>query len=144
MQTQEDALNYSKTFLSPTYFLQYSQLFDKAADAVKNDPVLLDRVNDARLSLDYYAVKLFKIKGQDILGNLSPSMKNNLRQRFKNSVKRLKVKFTADANQQPIDKYLDAYVPAETLPKAAVATVMLAAGGSYIGARKRKKSTTSA
>ncbi len=125
LQTQEDALNYSNTFLAPSFIRQYYQIFDQAANAVKSDPMLLNRVNDARLSLDYYAVKLLQSKGTASLGNLSNASKQELRQRFKSSVSRLKVKYAADAKQQPIDKYLQDFSP--THPAQPVAFTLAAA-----------------
>ncbi len=142
---QEDAQTYSNTFLTSSLIQQYNSIFDNAANAVKSDPVLSDRVNNARFAVDYFAIRMMKEKGKSSLSNISQPVLDQLRQRFKNTVKRMNIKFTGDASQKPIDPYLDVFVPGNTMSKTAIASITLfgGIGLAYVVKRKqtRKKQT---
>jgi len=56
--------NHMKGFLSPNAIKTYNALFDKAEFVVHNDPALLNRVQVARLPLDFAMLEIARVTGK--------------------------------------------------------------------------------
>ncbi|MEP6683359.1 MAG: DUF4838 domain-containing protein [Parafilimonas sp.] len=61
LKCQDHPHKHFKGFLSPNLLLQYNQLFNKAENAVKDNPAQLERVKTARLSLIYAMLEATKM-----------------------------------------------------------------------------------
>lgn len=70
-------INEYDSYLSPELIDQYSTILDKAEAAVEKDTVLLNRVNNVRLSLDYTVLQQSKFFGQEKFGYLQGDGKNS-------------------------------------------------------------------
>ncbi len=68
-------VNHRNDFLSPEAIEQYSTLFDQAERSAEGDPELTNRINNARLPLEYTVLQQAQVNGADKHGYLKPSAK---------------------------------------------------------------------
>ena len=93
-----DAIN---SYLSPSLIGVYTKLFDQAEDAVRNDPILLERVKNARLPLEFAILDISK---HDATPELSYFDKQDGRWTVKPAMQKKLSEFVAQAKKAGIQR----------------------------------------